>query len=312
MAKSERVIGRLAEKRVLDSVVASKDPELVAVYGRRRLGKTYLIREYLKSHLVLEFSGIHDQSTAMQLANFHMSLRQAFPAIPLVHPRNWLEAFELLRHALAQPALVKGKRVVFIDEFPWLATRKSGFVTETVALDKKSKGSLLRLTDEFSVFYWRWMQSAPASSSWLRQSSSRRYEAWCGYAFESLCIKHLDAIRAAIGISDVETQAVAWRHVPQAGSDEEGAQIDLLLDRADRCLNICEIKFSDKPYVVSKSYASTLERKLRVFGTRSNRHQTLFLTMVTPAGIVPNRYTQKLVTNQVVLSDLFAAKRLRG
>jgi uncharacterized protein len=128
MSKSIQVIGRQAEKRVLDIVLASKDPELVAVYGRRRVGKTYLIREYLKSHIVFEFSGIHDQSTAMQLANFHTSLRQAFPTVPMVQPKDWLEAFELLRHSLAKPSQVKGKRVVFIDEFPWLATRKSGFV----------------------------------------------------------------------------------------------------------------------------------------------------------------------------------------
>ena len=486
MAKADQVIGRLAEKRVLDIVVTSKDPELVAVYGRRRVGKTYLIREHLKSHLVMEFSGIHDPSTAMQLANFHTSLRQAFPAIPAVLPKNWLEAFELLRHSLSQPSHINGKRVVFIDEFPWLATRKSGFVaafenfwnsyasrhrdlavvvcgsaaawmirnvvnargglhnrltrrirldpfhldevqqylqyrkirwdqrqialaymalggiphylnliqpgqsaaqyidaecfrpegmlrneyrnlyaalfesydtheaivkvlatswsgmtrdqviekaqlssgggvtkaieelelsgfvTETFAMDKKSKGSLLRLTDEFSVFYWHWMQSTANSQSWLRMASGRRYEGWCGYAFESLCFKHLDAIRAAIGISGVETKAAAWRFVPKAGSNEEGAQIDLLLDRADRCINICEIKFANKPFVISKNYASALERKIRVFGTRSNRQQALFLTMITPDGIVPNRYSEELVTNQVVLADLFAMKRLRA
>lgn len=486
MKKNEQVVGRHAEKRVLDAVVASRDPELVAIYGRRRVGKTFLIREYLKSNLVAEFSGIHDQSTALQLANFHTSLRQAFPSLPIVQPRNWLDAFELLRHALSQPTTAKGKRVVFIDEFPWFATRKSGFiaafenfwnsyasrqrdlavivcgsaaawmirnmvnargglhnrltrrirlapfelhevqqylhhrkirldqrqialaymtfggiphylnliqpgqsvaqcidtecfrpegmlrneyrnlyaalfesyathetivkvlatswagmtrdqvlekgklssgggftkaveelelsgfVTETAALDKKTKGSLLRLSDEFSVFYWHWMHSPTASQSWLRQSSSRRYEAWCGYAFESLCFKHLDAIRTAIGIADVETQAASWRYIPKVDSDEEGAQIDLLLARADHCINICEIKFSDKPFVISKSYAATLERKLRVFSARSNRQQTLFLTMITPNGVAANRHSEQLVTNQIILSDLFASKPTRS
>jgi len=85
--------------------------------------------------------------------------------------------------------------------------------------------------------------------------------------------------------------------------------IDLLLDRADRCINICEMKFSEKPYVISKSYASILESKLRVFGARSNRQRALFLTMITPNGTVPNRYTEELITNQVVLSDLFATNR---
>ena len=156
------------------------------------------------------------------------------------------------------------------------------------------------------MFYWHWMQSKSNSQSWLRQASSRRYEAWCGYAFESLCFKHLDAIRTSIGISDVDTHAAAWRFLPKAGSDDEGAQIDLLLDRADHCINICEMKFSDKPYVISKSYAAKLERKLRVFRNRSKRNQTLFLTMITPNGIAPNRYAEELVTNQVVLSDLLS------
>jgi len=179
-------------------------------------------------------------------------------------------------------------------------------VTETFSLDKKTKGSLLRLTDEFSVFYWHWMHSTAAANSWLRQSAGRRYEAWCGYAFESLCFKHLNAIRAAIGIADVDTHAASWRYVAQPGSDEEGAQIDLLLDRADHCINICEIKFSDKPYVITKSYAQALDRKLRVFRARSGRRQTLFLTMITPHGIAPNQYSEELVTNEVVLNDLFA------
>jgi uncharacterized protein len=481
MAKIDQVIGRSAEKRVLDTVLASKDPELIAVYGRRRVGKTFLIREHMKPHLVFEVVGLHDQSTAIQLANFQASLRQAFPIVPLVQPKSWLEAFELLRHCLEQPTRGKGKRVIFFDEFPWLATRKSGFVaafeifwnsyasrqrdlavvvcgsaaawmirnlvnargglynrltrrirlepfrlnevqqylhhrkirwdqrqialaymafggiphylnliqpgqsaaqcieaecflsegmlrneyqnlyaalfesyatheaivkvlatswagltrdqvlvkaqlasgggvtkaveelqlsgfvTETFSLDKKTKGSLQRLTDEFSVFYWHWMHSASATNSWLRKSSSRRYQAWCGYAFESMCFKHLQAIRGAIGIGDVETEAASWRHVAKARTDEEGAQIDLLLDRADHCINICEIKFSDKPYVISKSYAQALERKLRVFRERSGRDQTLFLTIITPQGIKPNRYSAELVTNEVVLSDFFAA-----
>ena len=476
----EEVIGRAPEKRVLEMVLASQDPELVAVYGRRRVGKTYLIREYLKPQLVLEVVGMHAQNTTVQLANFLASLRQAFPFVPLVPPRSWLEAFELLKHCLEQPTAIQGKRVVFLDEFPWLATRKSnflaafenfwngyasrqrdlaviicgsaaawmirnvvnargglhnrltrriklepfnlsevqqylqyrkirwdqrqivmaymalggiphylnliqpgqsaaqvidaqcfrpegllsneyhnlysalfesyttheaivkvlattwtgltreqvlakaklasgggvtkaidelrlsGFVTETVSLDKKTKGSLLRLTDEFSVFYWHWMHSSSARNSWLRQSTTRRYEGWCGYAFESLCFKHLDAIHAAIGISDVQTQAASWRHVAKPGTNEVGTQIDLLLDRADHCINICEIKFSDKPFVISKSYAQSLERKLQVFRTHSGRRQTVFLTMLTPYGVVPNSFSESLVTNEVVLNDLFA------
>lgn len=482
MTEAERVIGRAAEKRLLDTALASKDPELIAIYGRRRVGKTYLVREHLKRNLVFEVTGIHDQGLAVQLANFHTALRRSNPALPLIQPRSWLEAFELLRHCLDQPGPRRGKRVLFFDEFPWLATRKSGFVAafehfwndyasrrrdvaivvcgsaaawmirnvvnargglhnrltrrmrlepfhlgevrqylhyrkvrwdqrqtvlaymafggiphylnlirpgqsaaqcidaecfrtegllrgeydnlyaalfeayevheaivrtlattrtgmvrdrliakarltsgggvtkaieelalsgfiaETVALDKKSKGSVWRLSDEFSAFYWHWMRSKNSSKSWLRESSGRRYESWCGYAFESLCFKHASAIRSAIGIADVQAQLASWRYAAMPGSDDEGAQIDLLLDRADGCINLCEIKYSSGPYVITKGYAEELRRKLRVFRERSGRKQTLFLTMITPEGVKPNRYSEELVTNQVVLNDLFAAK----
>lgn len=123
---------------------------------------------------------------------------------------------------------------------------------------------------------------------------------------ESICFKYLQAIRDAIGIADVETNAASWCYVAKTDADEEGAQIDLLLDRADHCINICEIKFSDKPYVITKSYAQALERKLRVFRARSGRRQNLFLTMITPHGIAPNRYSAVLVANEVVLNDLLA------
>jgi hypothetical protein len=123
-----------------------------------------------------------------------------------------------------------------------------------------------------------------------------------------LCFKHASAIRSAIGIADVQAQLASWRYAAMLGSDDEGAQIDLLLDRADGCINLCEIKYSSGPYVITKGYAEELRRKLRVFRERSGRKQTLFLTMITPEGVKPNRYSEELVTNQVVLNDLFAAK----
>jgi hypothetical protein len=184
----------------------------------------------------------------------------------------------------------------------------SGFVTETHALDKKTKSSLLRLTDEFSVFYWDWMHSNTAANSWMRQATSRRYESWCGCSFESVCFKHLKQLQIALGIADVDTHVASWRYSPKKNSKEEGAQIDLVLDRADQCIHLCEIKFADKPFTITKSYAELLERKLRVFHQYSGRRQTVFLTLITPYGLSPNRYSEQLVAKQVTLKDLFVSK----
>lgn len=128
MTKNQSIIGRVAEKVVLDQALSSKDPELVAVYGRRRIGKTFLIREYLKHSLVFEVAGMHEQNTISQLAGFHAALRRAFPAVVSIQPRTWFDAFEILRTCLEQTPKKKHKRVIFFDEFPWLATRKSNFL----------------------------------------------------------------------------------------------------------------------------------------------------------------------------------------
>ncbi|MFM7516100.1 MAG: AAA family ATPase, partial [Pirellula sp.] len=128
MNKNQNIIGREVEKVVLDRALSSKDPELVAVYGRRRIGKTFLIREYLKHNIVFEVAGMHEQNTISQLAGFHAALRRAFPTVASVQPRTWLDAFEILRTCLEQAPKQKHKRVIFFDEFPWLATRKSNFL----------------------------------------------------------------------------------------------------------------------------------------------------------------------------------------
>ncbi|MEI6525279.1 MAG: ATPase [Planctomycetota bacterium] len=81
------------------------------------------------------------------------------------------------------------------------------------------------------------------------------------------------------------------------------------MDRADQCIDLCEIKSSDKPFTITKNYAESLARKIRVFRERSGRHQTLFLTMITPYGVAANRYSEQLVNKQVTLGDLFVSEK---
>ena len=123
----DKIIGRTEEKAFLKKVEQSGEAELLAVYGRRRVGKTYLIRNAFDASLSFEFSGIHHASFAQQLQNFSIALANASGVMAITIPQNWLQAFELLKQHLG--ALVKTKRtVIFIDEFPWLDTPRSGFM----------------------------------------------------------------------------------------------------------------------------------------------------------------------------------------
>lgn len=121
------VIGRAEEVEAeLDRVVQSAAPALVVVDGRRRIGKTYLVREYLKSEMAFDLVGLHNDTLERQLHNFAIRLQtHAGGSEPI--PQTWLEAFGQLKAFLNRRTIDK-KRVLFFDEFPWLATKRSGFL----------------------------------------------------------------------------------------------------------------------------------------------------------------------------------------
>jgi len=468
------IVGRAAEQERLRRALGSREPELVVVYGRRRVGKTYLVRSFFGSKIAFELTGAYDAPLSEQLANFGRALRSAPGSAhrDAGMPASWSEAFEQLKRHLAGLAAQREKRVVFIDELPWLASRKSGFlrafehfwnawassrpellvvvcgsaaswmtrtllhargglhnrVTEAIRLEpfrlaearaylesrrvklspyqvfelylalggvphylrqvqpgrsaaesinrlcfapdaplrdefklvyaslfehperheavvralakqrsginraalldksglrsgggasatleeleasgfiarvsphgRQVKDSLYRLTDEYSLFYLRWMERAASSGPnvWLTKRGSPSWRAWSGYAFESVCLKHITELKRAIGIEAVETTEASWF---RAGDDEPGAQIDLVIDRKDGCINLCEMKFSETEYAIDKSYARELATKVSAFAAATRTRKALFLTMVTVSGLRENAHKHDLVQSTV-------------
>lgn len=121
-------VGRKEEKRVLKKALLSPEAELVAVIGRRRVGKTYLVRSVYKDQIRFEMTGIQNGSLAEQLQHFTNRLNfHVKPTIPFKVPRNWLEAFQMLSLYFDSIDLTE-KIVLFFDELPWIATRRSGFL----------------------------------------------------------------------------------------------------------------------------------------------------------------------------------------
>jgi AAA+ ATPase superfamily predicted ATPase len=476
---AEVVIGRKEEKAILLDIINSADAELAAVYGRRRVGKTFLIRNILEKELIFEYSGTNNAALEMQLEYFSQALTTASRSpIPLATPSNWTEAFNILKDYIT-PLIKNKKKAIFFDEFPWICTPRSGFMqafenfwntwasrqknlaviicgsaaawmidkvinnkgglhnrvtrrirllpfnlmeteaflkarrinldqyqilqlymvmggipnylkeiqkgeSSTQAIDricftkegllqsefkilyqslfdnagshvmvikalankgigltrseiieackltsgggttqlleeltesgfiasyipfgKTAKDSIYKLTDEYSHFYLKFIEHrrSQGPGTWIKFSRETSWKSWSGNAFESVCLKHSQQIKRALGIEAVYTEISGWRYKPKKG--EQGAQIDLLIDRQDQCINICEMKFSTTQFSIEKKYATELENKTTVFKDQTGTRKTIFMTMITTFGIKKNANSVKLVQNEVTMDALF-------
>ncbi|HVU95931.1 MAG TPA: hypothetical protein VHE34_11935 [Puia sp.] len=478
----DQVIGRIEEKKILDQKLSTNDPELIAVFGRRRVGKTYLVRTYLKDKIVFELTGIHGARLPDQLKNFSLALGRSLKSTtPIATAPGWLQAFNDLDIYLLDNLDPNVPAVLFFDEFPWLHSPRSNFlrafdhwwnssgtkrsnlkvvicgsaaswmiekilndrgglhnrVTQTIRLlpftlaetdaylkyrgvildhyqtlqlymaiggipyylqhilpgesaaqtidrlcfaangllrtefqnifaslfvkaeqhekivrtlakkaggmtrdeiikeagfttgggitktlkeltesgfisnyvpfGKSSNENIYKLSDEYSLFYQKFIENAKATGSgtWLRHINTQSYISWSGFSFESVCLKHSRPIKIALGIADVLSEESVWRYLPPKGSTEKGAQIDLLFDRQDRTINLCEMKFTGEEFIIDKRYAGDLDNKVNVFRRQTRTKKTIFLTLITTYGVRKNEYYTGRVLREVTMESLF-------
>jgi AAA+ ATPase superfamily predicted ATPase len=120
--------GRKGERAELQDALTSDRPELIAVHGRRRVGKTYLIRAVFAEQLCFELTGMRDAALKVQLANLTRVIA-SLVSYPLATPSSWVDAFEMLKRFLTEQLAKGGRKVVFLDEVPWLASPRSGFLS---------------------------------------------------------------------------------------------------------------------------------------------------------------------------------------
>lgn len=471
-----KLVGRIREKNILEEALLSEEAELIAVLGRRRVGKTYLVNHVYKKQLVFEVTGIQNATRNRQLKNFTYQL-SASSGKKIALPKDWFDAFVLLIDYL-KTLPKEEKKVIFLDELPWLATRRSGFLeglsffwnswavkqnivvvicgsaaswmiqkvvnhkgglynritrrihlqpfnlSETEAYlrnrnifldryqiaqlymafggiphylkeikagksaaqnidaicfaedgilrqefsrlypalfenaerhiaviralaDKKSgltrkqiiekaklsdgggikrildellhsgfisnyypfkkqkKNMLYRLTDEYSLFYLHFIEDKmnQGKGIWQNLSQTQHYKSWSGYAYKSLCLKHVEQIKQALSIGGVHTEVSSFYQKGTAHTS--GVQIDLLIDRKDHVINIFEIKFYNAPFTLTKSYAQTLREKIGLFQAATQTSKQIFLNMITTFGVLPNEHSLGLVTQALDLDDLF-------
>ena len=181
---------------------------------------------------------------------------------------------------------------------------QSGFITHYIPFEKTSRDTLYKLTDEYSRFYLKFAERSKASGvgTWEKLSEGQSYTSWRGFVFEAICQKHAKEIIAALGIR-AYTEVSPWRYSAKKG--EEGTQIDILFDRDDDTINLCEIKFASREFAIDKKYASELINKEKIFREQTKSTKNIFLTMITTFGVRENKYFNDLVQAEVKLADLF-------
>jgi uncharacterized protein len=474
-----RIVGRKEETKLMRSYLNDEKAHLVAVVGRRRVGKTFLVREVYKENKVFEMIGFKDADLKTQHKNFSLQIDTYFPSEKECGtPDSWLLAFNTLTKSLT--AIINDRKpVVFFDELPWIAGKRSGFtealahwwnnwasqqniiviicgsaaswmlehvvnakgglhnrITKLITLmpfslketkefiesqdiqisnyqiiqlylvmggipfyleqirkgksaiqniqdicftkdgilrnefenlypalfdnagnhikiikaiatklkgverqeilkisgmtdggwfsnilkelessgfisssdpmGKKKKDTLYRLTDEYSYFYLRFIESSANSNvnDWINISAGQEYKIWCGYAFESLCLKHVDNIKHALGISGVQTQVNSFLHRKNS-TYEKGFQIDMLIDRKDDVINLCEMKFHSDEFTISTDYAKTLRTKKEGLKAVTGTKKMVHTTFITTYGVLDSQNKIDLVDNDFTIELFF-------
>ncbi|MDR1791815.1 MAG: DUF4143 domain-containing protein, partial [Propionibacteriaceae bacterium] len=159
----------------------------------------------------------------------------------------------------------------------------SGFIRSYTPYGRKRKGTLYQLVDHFTLFHLAFIERSQTSDSsyWLKASQTQAYRTWRGYAFEQICLAHLDQIRQALGIQGVIADVSAWRSYEV----DPGAQIDLVLDRADRVVSLCEMKYSESALTITKALSQSLRQKRDAFLEETGTRKGVQVVLITPEGV---------------------------
>lgn len=472
-----KLIARETEQELLKSALYEDESQFIAIYGRRRVGKTFLIRETYKGRFLFEHAGLADGGKTEQLQSFAASLRRSGLKNARI-PDNWLDAFEMLKDLVEQSK--SEKKILFIDELSWMDTPKSGLITAIenfwnswasgrndvvfiicasatswmmdkvihnkgglynrltlqihlkpfslyeceeylksrniilnryeilemymiiggipfywkmikkgkslaqnvdamffaenaplqdefkylyASLFKKPKnylsivialaskkagmtraelakktgipdsGYLTKLTDElincgfirkysmfgkikkdavyqlidnYTLFYFHFLEKLPEDENfWMNHIDTPTRNAWCGVAFERVCMEHISQIKTALGIKGVLSEVHAWSCSGNELEGYNGAQIDLLIVRKDQVINICEMKYSKDEYTFSGKDDESMRNKIRAFKIVTKTKYSIHPTLVTTYGLTGGMYSGR-IQSVITADDLFA------
>lgn len=189
---------------------------------------------------------------------------------------------------------------------------ETGFILSFIPLWHKSRGVYYKVIDEFSLFYLTWIEperttlikTEAKSNFWVLKNKTPAWNSWTGYAFEAVCYKHIELIRSSLDIPD-GSRASVWKITSKIGDKNSGAQIDLLFDRDDGVITLCEIKYSASPFIIDKQYAKNLINKKEVFERKTKTDKQIFMAIIASNGLKNNFYADDLLSKIITTKDLF-------
>jgi uncharacterized protein len=310
----------------------------VAVFGRRRVGKTFLIRKAFEGQFCFQLTGLAKEGVRGQLNNFHAALlrvhktAEELPKSALQNindlcfaPGGFMRAefgylFASLfkqsdRHlAVVETLAQKSKGMTRSDLLlksklangghtskVLLELEESNFIRKYNAFGNREKNAVYQLTDFYTFFYLKFIRPSDTLDNYVWGADVPEFTAWSGYAFEQVCLLHAPQLKKALNIGGVITRSSAW-----TGNDgERKVQIDLVIDRRDGVINLCEMKFSTATYTITKAYAAELREKVRLFKEITQTKKAIYLTMVTTYGLTRNDPETGLIQNQLTMDALF-------
>jgi len=181
-----------------------------------------------------------------------------------------------------------------------------GFIRKYVSFGKKERDMIYQVIDFYTLFYLKFCKNCRENDPqfFSKNIGSPDINAWAGYSFEILCLHHISQIKRKIGIGGVVTNVCSWKALPDKELGLQGTQIDLIIDRRDNTINLCEMKFSKTKYAVTKKYYETLNEREEIFRQKTKTSKSLRTTLITSLGVKQNMYSS-VVQNEVVLDDLF-------
>ncbi len=182
----------------------------------------------------------------------------------------------------------------------------SGFVRVSNIYGNRKKDARYQLADYYTEFYFRYIKDYYGKDEhyWSNARDIPARRAWAGLTFEQLCKDHIAEIKRKLGISGVLSQESVWHTNGDPDLGISGAQIDLLIERRDRVINLCEMKFSINEFILDKEYDQKLRNKLETFRRMTGTKKSLQITMITTFGVKNNKYSN-MIQSQVILDDLF-------
>lgn len=240
-------------------------------------------------------------------------LRDEFDALYSIlfkRPMNYIKVIECLsdgkKSGMSRDAIMNASKLSDGGTFSNIMEdlEECGFIRRFASADTAQINALYQLIDNYTLFYYLCIKKNAFSDEhyWSNTFSSAFHNAWKGLAFERVCLQHIPQIKAALGITGVQTNVCSWF---VRGTDKRrGVQIDLVIQRADGFTDICEMKHSVKPFTIDKDYAESLQRKLDAYQELSKDSRTHHLVMVTSNGVMHNSY-YNMIQKEITIDDLF-------